>query len=298
LRQRAQAVTVIARRSMGKPRTRFTGLLTVSAALTGCGQGEPPRELRLELPDVITSKDPVLVHVRAIHQDGTARELSGELELRVTPSELATLGKQRLLTCNRSGDGSVALQRSGVSARAKFACKLAARLEAPAKLSLDMAAGEVDAHVLVLDAAGRELDLPVSLTSDLGSVVSAHAGKLVPASVGRAKLTARVGELSKQIDVEVVRTLKPEVLPVDQNRRISYSLDAGKYRLSISLKTPHAVKVDWLGAPYCAYRGDGVEHNVDCTLQSKGSVSFDNPAFLVRGEKTPSVEGVTLREVP
>ena len=121
---------------------------------------------------------------------------------------------------------------------------------------------------------------------------------MVPGSVGTAKLTARAGELVKQIDIEIVRTLKPEVLPVDQNRRISYSLDAGKYRLSIVLTSPHAVKVDWLGAPYCAYRGDGAEHNVDCTLQSKGSVSFDNPGFLLRGDKTPSVEGVTLREVP
>jgi hypothetical protein len=58
------------------------------------------------------------------------------------------------------------------------------------------------------------------------------------------------------------------------------------------------VKVDWLGAPYCAYRGDAAEHHVDCTLQSRGSVSFDNPAFLSRGDKTPSVEGVTLQEVP
>ncbi len=273
-------------------------LLTGMMALTGCPQGEPPRELRLELPEVITSKDPVLVHVRAIQQDGTARTPSGELDLKVTPPDLATLGKQGLLTCTRSGDGTVALQLSGVSARAKLSCKLAVRLEAPAKLSLDIAAGEVDARVLVLDAASRELDLPISLTSDRGTVVSARAGKLVPASVGNAKLTARAGGLSRQIDVEVVRTLKPEVLPVDQNRRVSYSLDAGKYRLSIVLASPHTVKVDWLGAPYCAYRGDGAEHHVDCTLQGKGSVSFDNPAFLLRGDKTPSVEGVTLREVP
>jgi hypothetical protein len=27
-------------------------------------------------------------------------------------------------------------------------------------------------------------------------------------------------------------------------------------------------------------------------------VSFDNPAFLLRGDKTPSVDGVTLQEVP
>src|SRR4051812_35355847 len=153
---------------MGKRRAWLAALLT-GGALIGCGQGEPPRELRLELPEVITSKNPVLVHVRAIRQDGTAREPSGELELRVTPPDLATLGKQGLLVCNRSGDGSVALQLAGVRARAKFACKLAARLDAPARLSLDLVGGDVDARVRVLDAGGRELDLPISLTSDLGS---------------------------------------------------------------------------------------------------------------------------------
>jgi hypothetical protein len=267
-------------------------------AIPGCGKGEPPREVRLQLPDVITSKEPVLVQVRAIRQDGTARDPSGDPDLHVTPPDLVTLGKHGMLTCNRSGDGSITVQVSGVSARAAFACKLAARLEAPSKLSIDAAAGEVPLRVTVLDAAGKELDLPVSITSDRGSVVSAHAGNLVPGSVGTAKLTARAGSLSHPIEVEVVRSLKPEVLPVDQNRRISYSLDAGKYRLSIVLPSPHAVKVDWLGAPYCAYRGNAAEHHVDCTLQSKGSVSFDNPAFLLRGDKTPSVEGVTLREVP
>ena len=68
--------------------------LTSVAAVSGCPQGEPPRELRLELPDVITSKDPVLVHARVIQQDGTVRGPSGELDLRVTPPDLATLGKQ------------------------------------------------------------------------------------------------------------------------------------------------------------------------------------------------------------
>lgn len=281
-----------------KTRGAWRSALLLAWAVLGCGKGEPPRELRLELPDVITSKEPVLLQARAIQQDGTARDPGQDLEFRVTPADLATVGKKGMLSCNRSGEGSVALQVSGVGARVAFACKLAARLEAPAKLTLDAAAGEVPLRVTVLDAASKELDLPVSVTSDRGNVVTSHAGNLVPGTVGTAKLTARAGSLSRQIDVEVVRTLKPEVLPVDQNRRISYSLDAGKYRLSIVLSGPHPVKVDWLGAPYCAYRGNGAEHHIDCTLQSKGSVSFDNPAFLLRGDKTPSVEGVTLREVP
>lgn len=272
----------------------FLGLAT----LTACGAGEPPRELRLELPAVISSKDPVLVHARAVQQDGTSKEPGGSLDFKVTPPDLASVAKGGVFTCNRSGDGSVSLTIAGVEGRAKFACKLASRLDAPAKLVLDIAAGEQDLPVKVLDSASRELDLPVSVTSDKGGVVQARSGRLVPGGVGNAKLTVRTGQLSKQIDVEVVRTLKPEVLPVDQNRRISYSLDAGKYRLSIQLPTPHKVTIDWLGAPYCAYRGDGAEHQVDCTLQHKGSVSFDNPAFVLRGDKTPSVEGVTLREVP
>ena len=259
--------------------------LVVGAALAACAQGEPPRELRLELPDVITSKEPVMVHARAVAQDGTTHEPSGTLDYRVTPPELATVGKGGVFTCNRSGDGSVALVVNGVTGSAKFACKLAARLEAPAKLSIDVATGEVEPAIKVFDAAGNALDLPVSLTTDTGSVVQARGGRLIPGNVGTAKLTARAGELTRQIDVEVVRTLKPEVLPIDQNRRISYALDAGKYRLSITLASPHAVTVNWLGAPYCAYRGNGTQHDVDCTLQSQGSVSFDNPAFFVAGRE-------------
>ena len=111
-------------------------------------------------------------------------------------------------------------------------------------------------------------------------------------------MTARAGALSKRIQVEVVRTLQPEALPVDQNRRISYSLEPGKYRLTLKLASPHLITVDWLGAPYCAYRAEAREHRASCTLLAKGSVSFDNPAFVLRGEKKPSTEGVTLQEIP
>lgn len=273
-------------------------LLLFGATALGCENEPAPRELRLELPELITSKEPVLVHARAVQQDGTAREAGGRLEYRVTPPDLANVGKGGVFTCARSGDGMVALSVSGVEGRAKFSCKLAAKLEAPTKLSLDITSGEVDPTWKVLDASDRELDLPISVTSDRGNVVQARSGRVVPGSVGTATLTLRAGALTRKVDVEVVRTLKPEVLAIQDNRRISYSLPAGKYRLTLSLPSSQRVSVEWLGAPYCAYRGVGTEHRVDCTLQGGGSVSFDNPAFLLRGEKAPSVEGVTLREVP
>ncbi len=281
----------------GIPRLPFASLLSLGL-LPGCDQLETPSSLRLEVAEVVSSKDPVVVHARAFRADGSSYTPRGQLEFQVAPAELASVDKRGVLVCQQSGDGSVSLSISGVTAKAKVSCKLASRLEAPDQLTLDIASGDVDPQVKVLDAAGKELDLPVTLTSERGAIVQPRGGRLLPLSVGASKVTARAGQISRQLEVQVVRTLTPEVLPVDQNRRISYSLDAGKYRLSIRLPAPHPVKVEWLGAPYCRYQADKAEHVVDCTLQNKGSVSFDNPAFLLRGDKTPSVEGVTLREVP
>lgn len=277
------------------------GLLALAALpllAIGCSRGAPPRELRLELPSVVTSKLPVPVHARAIGQDGVPSDLDGKQAYQVSPPELASVDVRGLLTCLRSGDGTVSLDVAGVVGRAKLSCKLAARLEGPERLSLDIKTGDLDVPIKVVDAAGQELDLPLSLTTDPSSVVVARSGRLVPASVGKAKLTARAGELSRQLAIEVVRTLEPELVPVDQNRRLYFSLEPGKYRLSLDLPSAKLVSVDWLGAPYCAYRAQASEHRVDCTLQHKGGVTFDSPAFLLRGEKTATRDGVVLREVP
>lgn len=276
----------------------YASLLTLPVLAALACQGTPPQQVRVELPEVVSSTDPVLVHVRAVQADGSSAAAKGKLEYRVTPPELAQVSASGALVCQRSGEGSVAVTLLGVEGRAKVVCKLAARLEGPAKLKLDASAGESDPPWSVVDAAGKPLDLPLSLTSDRANVVQVRGGRLVPGSVGKATLTGRSGQVSQQFSVEVVRTLKPEVLPIDQNRRISYSLDAGKYRLTLKLPSSHRVTVDWLGAPYCAYRKDAAEHVAECTLQNKGSVSFDNPAFVLRGEKTPSIDGVTLQEVP
>ena len=47
----------------------------LALASSGCPKADPPRELRLELPELITSKEPVMVHVRAVQQDGIARDV-------------------------------------------------------------------------------------------------------------------------------------------------------------------------------------------------------------------------------
>jgi hypothetical protein len=268
------------------------------ALVLSCSRGTPPRELKVELPGVVSSTEPVLVQARSVQEDGTRTEAKGKLEYSVTPPELAEVRGAGVLTCRRSGEGSVVVRFRGVEGSARLVCKLAARLEGPRRLKLDAAAGASDPPWSVVDAAGKTLDLPLDLTTSSPSVVQVREGRLVPGGVGTATITGRAGRVSARFPIEVVRTLTPEVLPIDQNRRISYSLDPGTYRLTLELPTARSVTVDWIGAPYCAYRRSGAEHVAECTLQKKGSVSFDNPAFLLRGEKTPSTEGVTLQEVP
>ncbi len=276
---------------------RHIGCLSV-LALLGCGRGEPLRELRLEVPRVITSRDAVRVQVRAIEADGTPRDAATDLTAQVAPAGLATVNARGWLTCQRSGDGALSVELGGVKGRAEFSCRLVARLEAPDKLVLDAASGEVELPVEVLDDAGKPLDLPVSASSELGSVAQVRSGRLVAGNVGTTKITLRVGSLVRQLGVEVVRTLSPEVVAVGQGRRLHASLAPGKYRLTIRLPAAHEVSVQWPGAPYCDYRAVGEQHRAECTLQGKGGVSYDNPAFLLQGDSQPSRVLVALQEIP
>ncbi|HTA89217.1 MAG TPA: hypothetical protein VK745_06570, partial [Polyangiaceae bacterium] len=155
--------------------------------------------------------------------------------------------------------------------------------------------------VRVLDKSGAELtDVDVSFVSKNAGVAFPKDGLLVPKSVGTANLTARAGQASQDFKVDVVRKVVVEALPIDNNKRIYFSLDAGKYELKVTLKAPKRVSVEWRGAPYCNASSDGLEHIATCTLreQGGGGVVFDNPGYLNDGSKAISLDGVELNEVP
>jgi hypothetical protein len=96
----------------------------------------------------------------------------------------------------------------------------------------------------------------------------------------------------------VIRTLELEALPMDGGRRINMSLKEGKYELSVTLRTPRSLSIEWRGAPYCSYRATGKTHRSTCVMQGKGGAVFDNPAFLDSGSTEVSRQGVVLAEVP
>ena len=60
----------------------------------------------------------------------------------------------------------------------------------------------------------------------------------MPKSVGTANLVARAGEASAEFKVDVVRKVVVEALPIEQNKKLYFSLEPGKYELKIKLPEP------------------------------------------------------------
>ena len=286
---------------------RFSGSfrLLVPLGLTllasACEKGEPPSDMRLELPNVIDSRDPVSVVVHATNAQGVTSTISRGAELALEPQDLGTVSQPGLVKCNRSGDGKLSVTVSGVTRSIPVRCRIVARIEAKDVGRVELTAGPFKPKVRVLDAAGAELgDVDVAFVSKNAGVAYPKDGMLVPKTVGTANLTARAGQATADFRVDVVRKVVVEALPIDNNRRIHMSLDAGKYELTIKLRAPKRVNVEWRGAPYCNAASDGLEHVATCALreQGGGGVVFDNPAYLMDGSKNISLDGVSLYEVP
>jgi hypothetical protein len=265
-----------------------------------CGQRETPSEIRVEMPSVISSRDIVLVSAQALNARGIAKPVADGGDYSVEPKDLASVSKTGLLKCEHSGDGKLTVSINTVSRSVPIRCRIVARIEAPNTGRVELTAGPFKPTVRVLDQAGVELsDVEVSFFSKNSGVVFPQDGQLVPKQVGTATLVARAGAGSSEFKVDVVRKVVVEALPLNQNTKLYFSLEPGKYELKVRLPSAHHMSFEWRGAPFCNAASDGLEHVSVCGLRAKaGGVVFDSPAFLKDGSKIPSLEGVDLYEVP
>ena len=273
----------------------------ISASSAGaCEQREVPSEIRLEIPAMIASRDLVAVSVQAVNAQGAQKTVTEGADYKLEPSDLASVSKAGLLKCEHSGDGKLSVSIGSVSRSIALRCRLVDRIEAPNLGRIELSAGPFLPKVRALDKTGAELgDVAVTFFSKNSGVAYPKDGQLVPKSVGTANLVARAGEASAEFKVDIVRKVVVEALPIEQNRKLYFSLEPGKYELKIRLPSSHRVSMEWRGAPFCNATSEGQEHTSVCGLRAKGGgVAFDNPAYLKDGSKTPSVDGVELYEVP
>jgi hypothetical protein len=268
------------------------------ALLSACKGGPPPDLVRVELPELVLSPDPTrpTIHVR---RGGTSKPLEEEATFSVTPPDLASVAKDGTITCRKSSDGRFMVSVQGVKAERKLACRLVDRIEIGELPLLDVNGPPVQVTVRVLTKTGAELsDVPVTLSSQSPRVLAASGRTLTPLGVGTTSFTARAGDKEQKVPVRIVKTLTPEVLPLEGGRRLFLSTPDGKYEVEVTLPVEKTLAVEWRGAPYCAYKASGKTHRASCTLTGKGGAVIDNPAFLVSGSTEVSRAGVILREVP
>jgi hypothetical protein len=116
--------------------------------------------------------------------------------------------------------------------------------------------------------------------------------------VGTATVIARAGQVSKEFTVDVVRKIEVEALPLEQNKKIFFSLEPGKYELRVTLPEAKRLTAEWRSAPYCNYAATATAHTSVCVLRAKGGVVFDSPAYLMTGSTSISTDGVELHEIP
>ena len=249
---------------------------------------------------MIASRDVVAVSVQTANAQGVRKLVTDGADYALQPADLGTVSKAGMLKCERSGDGTLSVSIAGVSRSIAVRCRLVDRIEAVNVGRVELSAGPFSPKVRPLDKTGAELsDVEVTFFSKNSGVAFPKDGQLVPKSVGTANLVARAGAVSTEFKVEVVRKVVVEALPIEQNKKLYFSLEPGKYELKIKLPSPHRVSAEWRGAPFCNATSEGQEHTWVCGLRAKaGGVAFDNPGYLKDGSKTPSLDGVELYEVP
>jgi hypothetical protein len=265
----------------------------------GCNQKDIPRDFRLELASVIDSSDPARVGVRAVAADGTVAATEGEFPFTIAPVDLATVDKLGNVICRHSGDGVVALTLGPNKHTVPLKCRIVARIDASDVGRVELTAGLIKPKIRVLGKKSEDLsDVPLLLTSRNTEVLIPKGGDLLPKNVGTATILARAGQVTQTFKVDVIRSLKPEALPLENNHKIYFSLEPGKYELHVVLAESKKLTAEWRSAPYCNYAATSQDHISVCVLRAKGGVVFDSPAYLLNGSTEISTAGVAIAEVP
>jgi hypothetical protein len=244
---------------------------------------------------MLLSSAPVRALVWQWDDKNQRTEATRGVELTVQPEGLARVDGGNL-RCASSGDGTVTANVSGVSHSAPLKCRLVDHLEAPTDLGrIELTKGPVELAVGAYDKAGKHLeDVPLKITTKNSKLARSDGDRLVPLAVGEAKVEVRAGDAAREFDVQIVKRMMPEPIPIDKDRKLHFTLDAGRYELTVELQSEHKLSTEWLSAPYCNTSSVAKVHTAKCLLQKKGGVAFDNPAYLNSGAKTASHDGITL----
>jgi hypothetical protein len=274
--------------------------LALALGLAACNTGPAPQTVTPELPEAITSTDPLLVNVKVRDASGRSDIAKPPLEMTLEPADVGAVAKDGTVRCAKNGDAKLTVDIRGTKGSAALRCRLVDRIELSPPSRIDITKGTFVLAARALAKDGKELaDVPFTITPSKGTPLKVKGLEITPVAVGETDLVVRAGSAQTKFPVKVVRSIQPEALPMNDGKRINLSLNEGRYELTVHLASPKPLKVEWRGAPYCDYKGGALKDHVStCVLQGKGGVVTDNPKFVDSGETTVSHDGIELFEVP
>jgi hypothetical protein len=273
---------------------RLSALVPLALSIVCC-DGPAPARVQVDMPEQVLSSAPVRALVWQFDEKN-ARSEAKHPDVSIEPQDLATVDSAGNITCKKTGDGKVTAAVSGVKSSAPLACRLVDHLEAPDDLGrIELTKGPVKLDVGAYTKDGQRLDdVVLNITTRNSKIAKPDGDKLVPLTVGEAKVRVRAGDAEREFSVQIVEKVEPEPIPIDKDRKLDFTLEPGRYELTIELEQEKKLTAEWRRAPYCNYSATAKVHTMQCLLEVKGGVTFDNPAYLNRGETTVSRDGITL----
>lgn len=273
----------------------FPALLLFSA----CQKEPPPDRVRLELPEIVTNQAALRPLVRGHRGNTTTTQAPGTFTLTSEQPAIAVANADGTVACRKNGEAAITAAVGKVEGHAVLRCRLVARLELVEIPVFDLGSAPVTLSAHAFGPDGVELnDVPIVVVPTNRIPVQAKGLELTPLALGTTDLVVRAGDVERRFGTRVLKKLDPPITSVRGGRRLEVALGPGKYEVEATLKTDKELSMDWRGARSCAYKATGRTHRSTCTLEAKGGVVIDNPAFVESGDTALAKDRVVVREVP
>ncbi len=262
-------------------------------AFTAC-QKSPPAKVEIQLPDKLTSKEPVPITVRLSGEHGGSEVTREPQNYTIEPDSVASVSEAGQLSCKKSGDAKLSVDVRGVGASADVRCRIisAITIEDPGPIPLDD--GPVQLVVSVKNEAGAVLDdVSFDVSAKNKGPAKIQGLTLTPQAVGETELVAKAGSAKATVKVQITKKIT-NGLSLNKGQRVSYLLDPGTYRLTVTLPEERDFEIKWSGAGTCNQKKKAKEHESVCTMSNKGNLILDHPT---PGDDS-GIDSIVVMQIP
>lgn len=273
------------------------GHLAMVVGLVGCPDTKPARIDLSQAPAAVFTKSFFQLNARVVNAAGVSVPDS-VMTYSVVPTDVMRVSAAGEASCEKSGDATVTMAASGLTAVATVKCRLVSSVKSKKELRVIIGADLGDMAVLVSGADGKTMaDVP--LTFEGGSPMASidQSGRVKGIEIGKGTVTISAGGASSQTELEVVEKVKSEPLAISDGSSTTYTLQTGKYLLEVQAKAgSNGVDIVWVGAPACPNQPERQEHKVYCDVANTATFTISNPSLFGMG--TNAVGFMNLYKTP